>query len=47
MASMALSPSPRLGPSGVSAEAIQRPLISRSRTSTQNAQHLSRSRITA
>ena len=32
-------PHPRVGPSGESAEAIQRPFTSRSRTSTQNASH--------
>jgi hypothetical protein len=40
-------PSPRLGPSGVSAEAIHRPFISRSRTSTQKAEQVSRSTIMA
>jgi hypothetical protein len=39
-------PSPRLAPSGVSAEAIQRPFISRSRTSTQKVEQLSRSTVT-
>ena len=47
MASIARSPRPRLGPCGVSADAIQRPLISRSRTSTQNGEHVSRITIMA
>ena len=38
-ASKASDPHPRLGPSGVSADAIQRPFTSSSRTSTQNAEH--------
>jgi len=46
MASSASSPRPRLGPLGVSADAIHRPLISRSRTSTQNSEQVRRSTIT-
>src|SRR5438874_13690172 len=45
-ASIGRVPSPRLGPSGVSADAIQRPLISRRRTSTQKSEQVSRRRIT-
>jgi hypothetical protein len=47
MTSAAPTPRPPLGPSDVSAEARQRPFISRSLTSTQNASHLSRRVITA
>jgi hypothetical protein len=45
MAAIGSSPNPRLGPSGVSADAIHRPLISVNLTSTQNAEHESRSTI--
>jgi len=47
MAWSASSPTPRLGPFGVSADAIHRPLISRSRTSTQKSEQVSRRTVTA
>ena len=47
IASLGSRPRPRLGPLGVSADAIHRPLISRSRTSTQNAEQTSRMTIMA